>query len=106
MEGIHMTEERQAGVTALITAYSRAYHATHDSPKIFDDFLAPQLFTDEERALFDHNLAEMLKDLDPDLAATSPDRAAALAWVMQTLNGPVTLSRSRYTEDCLEAAVK
>ena len=36
-----MEENRanQAGITALITAYARAYHAAHDSPLIFDDTL-------------------------------------------------------------------
>ncbi len=97
-------EERQAGVTALITAYSRAYHATHDLPRIFDDFLADQLFTPEEHTLFDQNLAGLGVQLNPDLASAAPDQA--LAWVMQTLNVPVTISRSRYTEDCLEAAIR
>lgn len=96
--------ENQAGVTALITAYARAYHAAHDTPKIFDDFLADALFSAEERAQFDHNLTQLLPLIDPTLAATQPGSAAALARVMQVYNGPITLSRSRYTEDCLEAA--
>jgi methyltransferase (TIGR00027 family) len=99
-------EERQGGITALITAYARAYHATHDSPKIFDDFLADQLYTPEEHALFDQNLAANVKDIDPDLALTRPDQATALARVMQVHYAPVTLSRSRYTEDCLAQALQ
>ena len=96
-------EERQAGITALITAHARAYHATHDSPKIFDDFLADQIYTPEEHALFDENLAINVKDIDPDLAAAQPDQATAR--VMQLHYAPVTLSRSRYSEDCLEEAI-
>lgn len=99
-------EENQAGVTALVTAYARAYHATHDSPKIFDDFLADQLYTAEEHASFDHHLANLLPMIDPETAATKPDQTVALARVMQIHNGPVTLSRSRYTEDCLEASAR
>jgi methyltransferase (TIGR00027 family) len=99
-------EEKQAGITALGTAYARAYHATHDSPKIFDDFLADRLFTKEEHNHLDENLASTLKAIDSDLAATNPDQATALAWVMQLMHAPVTLSRSRYTEDSLEAAVQ
>ena len=41
-------EENQAGVTALATADARAYHAVHDTSKIFDDFLADQLFNGDE----------------------------------------------------------
>ncbi len=99
-------QERQAGITALGTAYARAYHATHETPKIFDDFLADQFFTEEERGYINQNLAGMLKAIDPDLAASNPDEATALGWVMQLIYGPVTLSRSRYMEDSLEEAIK
>ncbi len=99
-------DEKWASITALITAYCRGYHATHDSPKIFDDFLAARLFTAEEHRTFDQQLAGQLKVINPERAAANPDQAAALACVMQTHNGPITLSRSRYTEDQLEAALK
>ena len=46
-------DEKRASITAFITAYCRGYHATHDSPKIFDDFLAARLFTAEEHRAFD-----------------------------------------------------
>src|SRR5258708_19011779 len=99
-------QEQQNGITALVTAYSRAYHATHDSPKIFDDSIADQMFTAEEHVLFNQNLAGMFKTLNPELPATNPDQATALGWVMQTIHGPVTLSRSRYTEHSLDIAVQ
>jgi methyltransferase (TIGR00027 family) len=98
-------EENRASITALVTAYCRAYHATHDSPKIFDDFLADRMFSKEEHIAFDRNLADMLPLINPALAATQPDQATALACVMQTHHCPITLSRSRYTEDCLEQTV-
>jgi methyltransferase (TIGR00027 family) len=97
--------ERQAGITALITAYARAYHATHDSPKIFDDFLIDQIYSAEEHSSFDQSLAGLIEMIDPALAATHPDPETALAAVIQLHNGPVTLSRSRYTEDNLEQAL-
>jgi methyltransferase (TIGR00027 family) len=98
--------ENQAGITALLTAFARAYHATHDDPKIFDDFIADQLYTPEERAYFSKNLAASLSFLDPERAALCPDEASALAWYMRIQGGPVTLSRSRYTEDSLELAIR
>ena len=97
--------ERQAGVTALITAYARAYHATHDHPKIFNDFLADQLFTAEEHVLFDRHLAGLLSVIDPELVASNPSPAQALALVMQLHNAPITLCRSRFVEDQLDAAI-
>jgi methyltransferase (TIGR00027 family) len=97
--------QNQAGVTALVTAYARAYHATHDFPKIFDDTLADQLYSTDEHLFFDQNIAGMLKLVAPELAAENPGQEEALALVMQLMNGSTTLSRSRYTEDCLEEAV-
>jgi methyltransferase (TIGR00027 family) len=99
-------DEMKVSFTALLTAYARAYHATHDNPKIFDDFLADKLFTESERTLYEHGLAESLKFFDEEKAAASPDQATSLAWYMQLQGGPVTLSRSRYTEDRLAAAVE
>jgi len=99
-------EEKQAGITALITAYARAYHAAHDSPLIFDDFKIDQIYTREEHIHFDQQLAGMLKIIAPELEAQHPDQATALAWVMQLHLGPITLSRSRYCEDCLDEAIR
>ncbi len=98
-------DENRASITALVTAYFRAYHATHDFPIIFDDSLADKLYTAEEHAAFDQNLAGTLKAIDPARAAATPDPAAALAVVMQGHYAPITLSRSRFSEDTLERAI-
>lgn len=99
--------EKQAGVTAFAMAYARAYHATHDSPKIFDDFLAARFFTAQELAGTAKMLAGLVGMIDPELAATNPDEATALAAVLQLqAAAPMTLSRSRYTEDTLEERLR
>ena len=79
----------------MAMAYARAYHATYDLPKIFNDFLADSLFTPEEHTQTAQAWAGMLKFIDPELAATNPDPATALAWVVQLTGGPMTLGRSR-----------
>jgi methyltransferase (TIGR00027 family) len=98
-------QENRVSVTALVTAYARAYHAMYDDPKIFDDFLAPQLFTEQEHVFFRHNVALGLSFYDPELAAQCKDEASALAAVMRLQTAPITLSRSRYTEEKLDQAV-
>lgn len=97
--------EKQAGLSAMAMAFARAHHATYDSPKIFDDFLASALFTPEELAQTSQTWAGLLKYIDPGLAAANPDPADALAWVLRLFNGPITLPRSRYAEDSLEDAI-
>jgi methyltransferase (TIGR00027 family) len=92
-------------MTALLTAYARVYHSTHDSPVIFDDSLADQLFSAEEHLFFDKGLADSLKFLDPERAALCPDQATALAQYMHIQGAPIAVSRARYTEDALAVAV-
>jgi hypothetical protein len=44
-------KENQASFSAMTTAYICAYHSMHDTPKIFDDFLAYLLIPQEVREL-------------------------------------------------------
>jgi len=100
-------EDKQVSSTALVMAYFRGYHAVHDSPKIFDDFLAYRLLTVEERKAYDQQFASFIKILDPVAAASCPDQAAALAWFVQSnALTPLALSRARYTENKLEEVVR
>jgi methyltransferase (TIGR00027 family) len=99
-------EENHVSLTALISAYARAYHALFDSPKILDDFLARHMFTDEEFTNMGRNLAMAVRFFDPERAASFPDQESALAWVMRNQSTPITLSRARYTEDMLELSVE
>jgi methyltransferase (TIGR00027 family) len=100
-------EANQFSKTAIGTAFMRAYHATHDHPKIFDDFLAHRLISEEGRRRFTARHIEMFQRLDPERAASCPDQATALACWMQTFAPlPVILGRARYAEDILEEALR
>jgi methyltransferase (TIGR00027 family) len=99
-------DHSKASFTALSSAFARAYHGRHDSPKIFDDPLAEQLIAPEELAAFERNLAEALGFFDPEAAAARPDPQTALARVMQTMVAPTALSRARFSEDLLETAIQ
>ncbi|WP_190259143.1 hypothetical protein [Pelotomaculum schinkii] len=76
----------------------------HETPKIFDDFLAHRLVMEEEWASIEYQIAESLKLFDSARAASCPDRATALRWMMrEALAAPsLILARSRYAEDSLE----
>lgn len=47
-------EENQISLSSLFMAYVRGYHAMHDCPKIFDDYLGYHLMTNETRAIIEH----------------------------------------------------
>ncbi|HBV96456.1 MAG: methyltransferase [Peptococcaceae bacterium BICA1-7] len=100
-------KENQVSSMALWTTYFRAYHATHDEPKIFDDFLAWGFFNEEERTSLGQQMMNIIKAFNPAYTSVFPDQATALAWLMQTLAGtPITLSRAKYTEEILEKTVR
>lgn len=99
-------EENQVSRTAMLAAYLRAYHAMHDTPKIFDDFLANRMLTEEERAFLEQFMMRSLQSINPAIVASTPNQATALAWLMQGMAGvPIMLGRARYAEDSLEKAV-
>jgi methyltransferase (TIGR00027 family) len=93
--------------TAMGTAFMRAYHAAHDHPKIFDDFLAHRLITAEEYQIIEGRHLKMFRIADPERAATYPDQTSALAgWMQSGAPQAITLARARYAEDNLEQAVR
>ena len=98
-------EDNQASLTALLTAFVRAYHAWHDTPPIFADFLARQLFTEAEYQAIGQKLAASLSFFAPEQAEAVADPESALAWVIQHMMS-TTLSRSRFAEDALEDALR
>ena len=100
-------EDNQVPCTAPLLTYLRAYHAAHDAPKIFDDFLAYNLLTEQERDFFDRQFATAVRIIDPEHAASCTDQETALAWFMMAI-APLSLaiSRARYAEELLEKAVR
>lgn len=98
-------ETNKASLTALVSAFGRAYHSLYDEPKIFNDYLAQQLIHKEEFQGISKNMAEGIHFFNPDEAHLYPDQQSALKWVVQTQIAPTPLLRSRYTEDMLENAL-
>ena len=99
-------KNNQASMTAIVSAFGRAYHALQDEPKIFNDDLARQLITDEEFKSISHHMAEAIKFFNANEAHLYIDQQSALKWVIQNQIAPTPLARSRYTEDMLENAIQ
>jgi methyltransferase (TIGR00027 family) len=98
-------EPDRASWSARIAAYTRAYHYAHDSPRVFEDFLAGTLITPEEREIIESNWLTELVRVSPELAKVG-DRATALAQGWHTRVGPpVVVGRARYNEDKLSDAI-
>ena len=111
---IKLMKEDQASFTAMLVAYMRAYHAMHDTPKIFDDFLAYRLIPEDKRALIEQYLSGWNEQLnDTEHAKLRSDHTTSSS-LMQVINNIINeqkwaaqlFSRSRYAEDTLEKAIK
>ncbi len=124
----------KASFSALIIAHCRAYHAAHDDPKIFDDFLAGRLLTEEERIYFNGSLYRSIKVIkylssqkavpsiikffiprrvkhafkiiEPEELNKISGTTSGVDCYMRATGGlALSVSRSRYTEDSLVEAV-
>jgi methyltransferase (TIGR00027 family) len=101
-----MVDADRASWTARHAAYVRAYHYAHDSPRVFEDFLAGTLITSAERTTIEENWLASLARLSPELAAAG-DRETALAqWFHTWIPEPVVLGRARYNEEKLSDAIR
>lgn len=99
-------KKSKSSMTAIVAAFGRAYHSLYEEPRIFNDFLARQLISDDEFSSISKHMAEGIKFFNPKKAHLYPDEESALKWVIQTQIAPTPLARSRYTEDILEDAIR
>lgn len=105
-------EKNKVSQTALFMAYLRGYHAAHDFPKIFDDFLAHQLLGREVCEFYEQQYTsqqglQLAESLGFKGAASCQHKETALSMAIQAISPlPLPVSRARYAEDSLEQAVK
>lgn len=93
----------QKSMTALISAFSRAYHSMQNTVKVFDDFLAKDLLTQNEYELIAGNMSKGIKFFNPTFEGTSLE---ALRWIADNQLSPSPLGRAAFAEKALENAVK
>ena len=89
-------------MTALISAFSRAYHATNSTEKIFDDKIARMLFSDEEYFQICDTMANGISFFNPNF---NGDKSSALCWIVNNQLAPSPLGRAIFAETALKTAV-
>lgn len=89
-------------LTALVSAFSRAYHAENNEVKIFDDTVARSLLTDEEYSQISNSMSGGIDFFNPSFVG-APD--AALKWIVDNQLSPTPLARAAFAENRLETAV-
>lgn len=90
-------------MTALVSAFSRAYHSIHNTEKVFDDYLAKDILTQSEYEQIASNMSKGIKFFNPSFEGTQDE---ALRWVVDNQLSPSPLGRAAFTEKSLENAVR
>lgn len=89
-------------MTALISAFARAYHSENNKTKIFDDRIARLLISNEEYFQISKNMADGISFFNPDFKGNSE---TALRWIIDNYLSPTQLARSAFAEKSLKVAV-
>ncbi|MEN2765634.1 class I SAM-dependent methyltransferase [Ornithinibacillus xuwenensis] len=96
-------KKHDSSITSLVSAYGRAYHSKHDTPKIFDDFIALHLLTEEEFTNISKNMIQGMNFFDKDSVIKFQDNSEEiLKWITQVHLSPTPLARGAYCEQVLQ----
>ncbi|MDR5588934.1 class I SAM-dependent methyltransferase [Clostridium aquiflavi] len=90
-------------MTALISAFSRAYHSIQNTEKVFDDYLAKDILTQNEYEEIVSNMSKGIKFFNPSFEGTQDE---ALRFIVDNQLSPTPIGRAAFTEKSLENAVK
>lgn len=96
--------KERSSITALMSAFGRAFHAENTPNPIFDDHMARGLMTDEEYAAIGGYLLAGMDFLAPDQKGNFENEQDALRYLVHTQIAPTPLARARFCEDSLRIA--
>ncbi|TQR30893.1 class I SAM-dependent methyltransferase [Lysinibacillus sphaericus] len=92
----------ESSLTSLISAFSRAYHSQFDTPKIFDDYLAKKIITQQEFNDIQTNMLQGIQFFNKEIAVKlNGQTEELLKWIVQTQLSPTPLARAAYCEKVL-----
>lgn len=100
-------KKNESSLTSLIAAFGRAYHSQFDSPKIFDDYIAKDLFSQKEWKDIKDNMVQGIAFFNKEIAIKYKDNTdEILKWITQVQLSPTPLARSAYCEKVFLNEVK
>ena len=98
--------QQTASLTALMSAYCRAFHAEHELHPVFCDTAAKQLLTPEEYANLSAYVLSGIDFFAPEKKGAFANDTEALRFLIDTQLAPTPLCRAAYAETALKTAVK
>lgn len=88
-------------LTALVSAFARAYHAEQNQVKVFHDSIARQLLSEQEYGNISENMSKAIGFINRQFSGTEQE---ALRLVVDNQLAPSPLGRAAFTEHALECA--
>ncbi|WP_018930705.1 class I SAM-dependent methyltransferase [Gracilibacillus lacisalsi] len=95
-------KQNESSLTSLVSAFGRAYHHEYDTPKIFDDFIATDLLSEEEFSAVSKNMINGIQFFNKEIGERFKDQPEEiLQWITQVQLSPTPLARAAYCEKVL-----
>ena len=97
--------DHKASITALMSAFGRAFHAENEEHPVFADHLAKELMTAEEYAAVQGYILGGARFFEPELDPAALQPKELLRRLVNVHIAPSPLCRAAYTEKSLRTAV-
>lgn len=95
----------KASITALMSAFGRAFHAENEEHPVFADHLAKELMTAEEYAAVQGYVLGGAQFFEPEIDPAKQEPKELVRKLVNTHIAPSPLCRAAYTEKALKTAV-
>lgn len=96
----------KTSITALMSAFGRAFHTENERNPIFSDDKARELMTDEEYASIGKYILGGIDFFAPEKKGIFSNENDILKFLVNTQIAPTPLARSRFCEDRLKTAMQ
>ena len=90
-------------MTALVSAFARAYHYRNNHTWVFADPIAEKMLTDEEYSAISQNMSQGISFFAPEFRGTQEE---ALRYITDHQLAPSVLARSAFCERAIDNAVR
>jgi O-methyltransferase involved in polyketide biosynthesis len=90
-------------MTALVSCFARAYHSKNYKYKIYNDYLAEKILSEDEYDNISDNMKKGINFFNPSFKGTDEE---ALRWIVDNQLSPSVLARSVFTEAKLKNEIR
>ena len=98
--------QNKASITALMSAFGRAFHAENEEHPVFADLFAKNLMTEEEYAAVQGYILSGAQFFEPELDPAASQPKELLRRLVNGHIAPSPLCRAAYTEKVLKASAR